>query len=425
MNSPAPKVAHIIVDSWIMGGAQRNTLVTMAGVQRHGYGMELICGTGEAMIRESEKEGITVRALPDFQPKLDVLKDLRAFWAMYRLSREQRYTLVHTHSTKAGFLGRVAAWLAGVPIIVHTVHGIPYHTTRGLAPGKKSLRTTVREAGGRMAFRVYLGLERLTTLITDRLVCVGHLVEQEVADLGFGPKHKLTTIYSGIEFETLTPTRSRDDVRAELGIADRWPIVGCVGRMTRQKSQHFLLESIARLRDRYPDILLVLVGDGYLKPLIEEQVRERGLDRHVLLTGTREDIGDLLRAFDIYATPALWEGVGRALTEAMYVGLPVVATAVNGVPELVIHEETGLLVPPRDFDAMADGIDRLARDRELAATLGRNAAERVAEMMGAERMVEDTERLYRELISGAVRPEETAASTHLPSGKIARPLGRP
>lgn len=392
-----PKVAHIVVDSWTLGGTQRNTLVTMAGLRRRGFDVELICGSGEALIRQSEREGITVRAIKHFTQSLHPLKDILAFWQLYRLARRHRYTIVHTHSTKAGFLGRFAAWLAGVPLIVHTVHGIPYHTTRGLPQELRSFRRKVLGWGGRSAFRVYLWLERFTTLITDKLVCVGQLVEKEVLELEFAPKKKLTTIYSGIEFETLTPKRSRQEMVAELHIAGRWPIIGSVGRLTRQKSQHYLVQAVERLWERYPEILLVLVGDGYLRPVIERHVKEKGLERHVMLLGTRDDVSDLLPVFDVYAVSSLWEGVGRALTEAMYAGLPVVASAVDGVPELVVHEVTGLLVQPRDVVGLAAAIDRLIRDRDLASSLGQNAVAKVAQLMSAERMVADTDRLYREL----------------------------
>jgi glycosyltransferase involved in cell wall biosynthesis len=158
------------------------------------------------------------------------------------------------------------------------------------------------------------------------------------------------------------------------------------------------------LTGKYPQIKLLLVGDGGLRPLLEKQIGDSGLSANVVLLGERDDIADLLNIFDVYAMSSRWEGVGRALTEAMHMGLPVAATSVDGVTELISHEKTGLLVPPEDAQALADAIDRLASDRELARRLGLNGRQRVKELMDGERMVLALEELYQKLGDPPVSP---------------------
>jgi glycosyltransferase involved in cell wall biosynthesis len=187
-------------------------------------------------------------------------------------------------------------------------------------------------------------------------------------------------------------------MKQQLGLEEAWPIVGCIGRLCEQKAQQYLVESIAFLREHYPQIRLLLVGEGELRSLLEQRIQELGLSSRVVLLGERADIADLLNVCDIYAMSSLWEGVGRALTEAMYWCLPIVATPVNGVTELISHEETGLLVPPRAPKALAAAIDRLASDRELAKQLGANAHQKASDLMDGRRMIVAIEELYERLI---------------------------
>jgi glycosyltransferase involved in cell wall biosynthesis len=186
-------------------------------------------------------------------------------------------------------------------------------------------------------------------------------------------------------------------MKRQLGVEGAWPIIGSIGRLCEQKAQNYLVESIARLKEQYPNTHLLLVGEGDLRPLLEQRIRDLHLSSHVSLLGERDDIADLLNIFDVYAMSSLWEGVGRALTEAMYWGLPVVTTPVNGVTELIQDEETGLLVPPRDPQALATAITRLASDRGLAQRLGKNARQRVKDLMDGQRMIEAIEELYERL----------------------------
>jgi glycosyltransferase involved in cell wall biosynthesis len=180
-------------------------------------------------------------------------------------------------------------------------------------------------------------------------------------------------------------------------VEDSWPIIGSIGRLSQQKAQYYLIEALALLKRDYPKIKLLLVGEGQLRPQLEKQIDALGLPPHVRLLGQRDDVADLLQIFDIYAMSSRWEGVGRALTEAMHCARPIVATAVNGVTELIVDGETGLCVAPNDPAALAAAINRLGRDPCLAERLAAQAQRKARDLMDGRQMVVALEALYQRL----------------------------
>jgi glycosyltransferase involved in cell wall biosynthesis len=376
------RIAHVITES-NLGGAQRNTLLSLQGLLAAGLDVELICGPGGPLPEEARASGAVAHLVPELVRPVDPVRDLRALVAIHRLCRQRRYAIVHTHCTKAGWLGRAAAWGARVPVIVHTIHGAPFELAR-------DART-----------RVFLTLERLAARVTHRLVCVGETFRRHVAGWGIAPEDKLITIYSGVDFGAHVPRRAVAETKRALGLEDAWPIVGCVGRLTEAKALHYLIEAVAGLRHKYPRLRLLLVGDGPLRPALQAVSQRLGCAEAVDFLGERDDVADLLPTFDVYAMSSRWEGVGRAMTEAMLAGLPVVATDVGGVGELVIDGRTGLVRPPGDPGALATAIDLVISDRDLALGLGTAGRERARELMGADRMVDDLCRLYTGLLAHA------------------------
>jgi glycosyltransferase involved in cell wall biosynthesis len=372
------RIAHVITESEPFGGAQRNTLLTVAGLARAGEATDLVCGPGGRLIDAAREAGVTVHVLDTLVRPIDPWCDLRALAALVRRCRAGRYDVVHTHSVKAGLLGRLAAWLTGVPLIVHTIHGVPF------------------EIDGRARARAYLAYERLLAPVTHRVICVGELLRQEVAAWGVIPAAKLVTVYSGIAFDAYAPARPADEVKRALGLAGAWPIVGTVGRLTACKAQADLVDAFARLAPRRPAAALVLVGGGELHAALQRRARQRGVAARVRLLGERDDVPDLLPIFDVYAMCSRFEGVGRALTEAMYTARPIVATPVYGVKEMIRDGETGLVVPPGDPAALAAAIERLADDPALAARLGAAARARALAVMDSRRMVTAIHQLYEE-----------------------------
>src|SRR5262249_54575150 len=229
--------------------------------------------------------------------------------------------------------------------------------------------------------RIFVAVEGLVARGTDGLICVAEALRREVATWTSPPSPKVVTIYSGIDFAAIAPRKSREAVRETLALGDAWPVIGAVGHLREAKAYEVLIEAAGILRQSYPRLRLLIVGEGERREFLESRIRDAGLSASVTLLGERRDVADLLGTFDVYAMSSLWEGVGRAMTEAMYRALPVVATAVYGVPELVLNGETGLVVPTRDPVALAASIDRLLCDRALADRLGAAARRRVEERM--------------------------------------------
>jgi glycosyltransferase involved in cell wall biosynthesis len=211
------------------------------------------------------------------------------------------------------------------------------------------------------------------------------------------PRQKIVTIRSGIDFSRFDVPADRVEVRRGLGIGAHEPVVGAVGHMREAKGYPYLLEAAWMLRRRFADLRLIIVGDGPVWEQVRARAGELGLDDCCLFLGRRRDVPALLRAMDVFAQASLWEGIPRAIQEAMYVGLPVVATDVNGTSEIVDHGVTGLLVPPRDPMALAQAIGDVLADRALAARLGAQGRRRMSSEFSIEHTVQRTQALYLEL----------------------------
>jgi glycosyltransferase involved in cell wall biosynthesis len=370
----------------IVGGAQENTMLTAALLDLDRYAVDVISGpqTGSegSLIEEVRARGIPLTIEPTLVREINPLKDLKAFFALYRHIRRGRYTIVHTHSSKAGVLGRWAAHLAGVPVIVHTVHGWGHHDRQHL-----------------LVRRFYILLEQITQHITDKLIVVSPLnTEKGLAD-GIGTPDKYVTIRSGIELDRFQhPTRLREAVRAELGIPSAASVVGTVTRLSAQKAPLDFVAAAAAVAEQCPDVHFVIVGDGPLRADVEARVAALGLTERVHLTGLRRDVPDLMYSFDIFALSSLWEGLPRVLPQAMAAGLPIVATAVDGNAEAVTDGVNGLLTPPGDPQAMASALLRLLEEPALARKMG-ETGRAGAEEFSARKMVSDIAALYEALLA--------------------------
>jgi glycosyltransferase involved in cell wall biosynthesis len=375
------RVLHIITQSRPFGGAQQNTLSLLTRVNRERFHNHLACGPRGPLIDAARDAGIPVTVVPTLDNPLHPVADARALASMVRLCRAGRFDIVHTHSTKAGALGRLAAALCRTPVVVHTIHAVPFDEFQ---------RPAIRVAA--------LWAERLAARWCDRLVSIGDTLADDFARARICPRDKIVTIRSGIDFSRLEVAADRVEVRRRLGIGPREPVVGSVGHMREAKGYPYLLEAASAVRQRFSDLRLVIIGDGPVWEQVKQRARQLELSDCCLFLGRREDVPALLRAMDLYAQASLWEGIPRAIQEAMYVGLPVVATDVNGTSEVVAHGVTGILVPPRDVAALAQAIGDLLADRAAAARLGAAGRRKMSDEFSVERTVQRTEKLYLELV---------------------------
>jgi glycosyltransferase involved in cell wall biosynthesis len=370
----------------IIGGAQENTILTAQLLDPARWAVDVICGpqTGSegSLMDVARDAGVSLAVESSLVRQISPYNDLRALWRLTRWMRRQDYAIVHTHSSKAGILGRWAAKWAGVPIIVHTVHGWAHH-----------------ERQHPLVRFFYIWLERLTLPITDAMIAVSPAdVEKGVAD-GIGTPACYCVIRSGIELDRFGhPQVAREETRAAWNIPSEAIVIGTVTRLSPQKAPLDFVISAAEVVRRYPDVFFLMVGDGPLRAEVEALAEQRGIADRLVLTGLRRDIPELMAAFDIFVLSSLWEGLPRVLPQAMASGLPIVATAADGSAEAVDHGVNGYLTPPGDPASLSVAILRLLDEPTLRQQMGEAGRSRVEEF-GAGRMVAQIETLYEKLLA--------------------------
>ena len=373
-----------------MGGPALHVAYLSAGLARRGYETTLVAGSlarGEgSMAYVAEELGVEVVHLDALSREIAPIRDLLSIFRLARLIREQRPRILHTHTAKAGAVGRLAALLAGdarPEVVLHTYHG---HVLRGYFGPLKST-----------AFRL---LERLLARVTTRLIAVSPQVRDDLVALGVAPAERFSVVRLGIELDERLETEvPGTDARARLGIAPQQFVVGWVGRMTGVKRTDDVLEALLLLRERGIDAVLLMVGDGPDRDHVEERAADLGIVRHCLFLGYQEDVSGWYRAFDALILPSANEGTPVVVIEALAAGCPVVATSVGGVPDVVREGIDGFLVPPRDTEALAERLTRLAEDPELRARMGAAGRQSVPPRYAVDRLVGDIDELYRSLLS--------------------------
>lgn len=370
----------------IIGGAQENTMLTADLLDKRTWAVDVLCGpqTGSegSLIEAVRERGTPLFIEPALVREISPFKDLLALVRLTQRMRRGGYVVVHTHSSKAGILGRWAAWLARVPVIVHTVHGWGHHERQ---------HPLMRAA--------YVILERLSLLITDRLIVVSpQNVDKGLAD-GIGAPADYVVIRSGIELERFGhPQVARDETRRAWGIPLYAPVVGTVTRLSTQKAPLDFVRAASCIAQTRPDVWFIMVGDGDLRPQVEALATELGIRDRLVLTGLRRDVPELMAAFDIFALSSLWEGLPRVLPQAMATGLPIVATAADGTAEAVTQGVNGFLTPPGDPQILAGMVLQLLQNPALAQQMGAAGRARVDEFSDT-RMVAQIDALYRELLA--------------------------
>ncbi len=329
-------------------------------------------------LQRLRQAGVSVFDVPALVREIHPVSDVRATFALWRLLRRERPALVHTHTSKAGAVGRLAAKLAGVPVVIHTPHG---HVFYGYY--------------GAIVSAIIRLLERLLATITDRIVTLTDRGAEEHVQYKIAGPEKFVTIHSGIDIAHYQSVRVDPAVkRKELGIPPEGPIVGTVGRLVPIKGLEWLLKAAPRVLAEFPQAYFVIIGDGPMLGELRELTSKLGIGPRVVFLGAREDAPECLAALDLFVLPSLNEGMGRVLIEAMAVGCPVVATRVGGIPDVVTDRTTGLLVPPRDDRALAEAILTLLQDRSRRVAYGEAARRRVDGRFDVETMVRNIERLY-------------------------------
>jgi glycosyltransferase involved in cell wall biosynthesis len=387
-----------------VGGPTLHVAYLTRGLAPLGYETTLVAGrvgpNEGSMDYVAAETGVQPLYIGSLQRNLSVLADGAALVRLVRLIRSLRPDVLHTHTAKAGALGRAAALLAGrarPEAVVHTYHG---HVLTGYFPGWTS--------------RLFLQLERVLARSSDALVAVSPEVRDDLVRLGVAPRSKFVVVRLGLDLERriAAPEGARERVRAEWGVDDDQFLVTWLGRMTEIKRVDDLLRAFADLRGRGIDAVLALVGDGPNRDGLQRLAEQLGVADAVRFAGFRRDVGSVYAASDAVALTSANEGTPVSLIEAMAAGRAVVTTDVGGVRDVVDGGRAGLLVPSGDAEAFADGLEALWRRPELRRELGKAGRGRVVARYSVDRLVRDIDRLYRSLLGvapGELLEEDRAA----------------
>jgi glycosyltransferase involved in cell wall biosynthesis len=372
---PRIKVLHVITR--FTAGAGANTLLSAEGMDPDRYEVWIAGVPGGELWERARAAGVRTVEIPGFRHTLTPADPL-VLWRLVRLVRRERFTVVHTHSGKGGFLGRVAARLCRTPVVVHTFHGFSFH------PYMSRPRRTA-----------YRWLERSTRRLTHRFLAVSPRVAQQAVEERLAPPGQVDVVPSAVDLGHL-PERFDPAARRMLGVPRGTALIGTVGRIDTQKAPLDFVRTAAAIHARRPGTAFVMIGAGPLEGEVRRLAAE--LDVQVILTGHRPDAARLVAGLDVFVITSLYEGLGRALTEALATARPVVATAVNGVPDLVEHGATGLLVAPADPDGAARAVGWLLDHPAEAAAMGRQGCRRVRSAFAPQAMCAAVDACYRGLL---------------------------
>jgi len=391
------RILRIIARLNVGGPAIHVTLLTEK-LGAPNYASTLVCGNIDAdegdMSYYAEAHGVQPLTLPELGRSLHPLHDLVTIWTLYRLIRRLKPDVVHTHTAKAGFVGRIAAWLAGVPVIVHTFHG---HVFRGYFSPTMT--------------RVFLMLERMTARMSDTVITLTEGLRRELADEYHVTRAShITVLPLGLDLApfaasarksgfsrlvAMTPTATVLDTFPPLGAPLSAPLIGIVGRLVPVKNHALFLQAAVLVREKIPIAHFVIVGDGELRTSLENLVSSLNLSDSVTFTGWLRDLAPVYANLDVNVISSLNEGTPVSVIESLAAGCPVVATAVGGLPDLLDHGQLGRLVPSGDAQALADAIVAVLRNPPD----GLRARALMLDRYSIDRLVKDLDSLYRGLLA--------------------------
>ena len=386
-------VAHFIT-RLIIGGAQENTLLTVEDQHRdYGDKVTLITGPGlgpEGSLEErARRGGFDFRVLPELHRAIRPWQDWRAYRALVAMLREIQPEIVHTHSSKAGIIGRAAAAKLGIPA-VHTIHGAAFHY--GQNP---------------LAYEVYRLAEKWAAKRCAKIISVADAMTEQYVAAGVAAQDKFVTISSGMEVEPfLSPPRPRDVVRKELGFEPDDVVIGKIARLFHLKGHEYVIAAAPMIVKQHPNAKFLFVGDGLLRDEYQRYIDSLGLTGHFIFTGLvpPDRVPELIHAMDIVVHTSLWEGLARVLPQGLIAGKPVVSYDVDGAREVVLSGETGYLLPPNSIDELSHALNILVADPTLRDTFGQAGRQRFTDQFRHQTMTRRIREVYADVLSGGRTP---------------------
>ncbi len=374
------KILHIQVLP-IMSGVQKAMLDILERLDRNKYAITILCNAEGELTEAAARLNINIIILPELRREINPLFDVFAFIKLFRLIKKNRFLLVHTHSSKSGFIGRLAARAAGVRCVVHTVQGFAFH-----------------EYSSRLSTFMIGLMERIAGLVTDRIIFVNQYDRKMALKMKLTSAEKMTLFPNGIDLSQFNVTEPLPVPADLVGIVKRGGIVGMVARLWEQKAPQDFIRSIPVVVNTIPDAKFLVIGDGHLKDKLVKLSQELNISDHVLFLGWRQDVKALLKLLDVFVLTSLWEGLSVSILEAMASGKPVVATNIKGNNELVVDGETGFLVPAKNPQMVGEKVLYLLMNRTLAQKMGLKGYQRVRENFSIQTTIGKINQLYDTLL---------------------------
>ncbi len=382
-----------MITRMILGGAQENTLLTVRGLHED-PDWDTILVTGPALgpegelIEEARELGIKLLIIEQMRRAINPFRDLISFFKLWQNFRKNDYEIVHTHSSKAGIIGRWAAFLAGVPLIVHTIHGLPFHQYQA-----------------RYKFWFYSFLEKITALITDKIITVCDRMTDQAKAVGVNPRQGYRTVYSGMKLEEFLAvpqpsSQSAQSLREKWGYHEKDFVIGKIARLFHLKGYKYFIEAFARVAREKPTARALIVGDGILREQLEEQAEKLGVRDKIQFAGLvpYSQIPEMLTVMDCLVHTSLREGLPRVIPQAQAAGRPVVSYAIDGAPEAIEDGKTGFLIEPREIEQLARSVSKLIDSAELRGQFAERAREWVVPRFHWQTMVKEIKKCYNQLL---------------------------
>lgn len=381
-----PHRLSLVIARLNVGGPAVHVALLAAGMKQRGYEVELL--TGRVGPSEGDmgyyavERGVTPVMHEDLGRELHPLKDLGLFFRFLRYFRETRPDVVHTHTAKAGAVARPAAWLAGVPVIVHTFHGHVF-----------------RHYFGRLKSWIFLTIERILASFTTRIIVLGDEQKREMSELGIGDPRRIAVVPLGLELEALARVPRRTGrLQAQLGLPAGTRLVAIVARLVPVKCHEDFFRAAARVIAQREKVAFLVVGDGELREWAGSRVAELGIAHAVHFMGWQQQMEAIYPELDVLTLTSRNEGLPTVIIEAMAAGVPVVSTRVGSVADMVTSGEEGFVVEPGDVEGIARGVIEILDRPDAAETMAMKGREKALRSYGTDRMIEDLDRLYRDLL---------------------------
>lgn len=370
------KVLHVVRPA--AGGMKNHLIDLVRRTDKTRFDVTVACPPNSQLWDSLYEMNIKLIPIP-LVGEISPAKDYAAIRILIKHLHNTKTSILHAHSSKGALVGRLAAVVARTPVVIFTAHNSIFYEEW---PGWKK--------------RLFASVEKFLARFTDRIITVSDALKQEIMEMEGLPSKQITTIYNGIEVDKFTGKSDPLHIRKSMNIPELGPVVGTIARLAPQKGISFFLKAASLLKEY--QVNFVIIGDGPLEESLKQEAVDLGLQGRVTFTGRREDISDILSTLDIFVLPSVTEGLPLTILEAMAAGKPIVATRVGGIPEVIVDGKTGIIVPPKDPEAMAVALASLLGGREKMAKIGLAGQKLVKDKFTIDTMVERTMNLYSQLL---------------------------